>query len=194
MSLSQPLSLLKQAHQLLKPHLHDGAISIDATVGNGHDTLFLAQHTAPSGMVYGFDIQPAAINTTRARLQQAGLLNNVQLTLNSHADMGKHIPQHLRGKIAAIMFNLGYLPGADKQVITQSDSTLAALNTALSLLAPKGLLTILAYPGHAGGDTETLAVQNWSERLAQTCYRCTMHFSNQPTTTAPRLLVVEKLN
>ncbi|NOT85165.1 MAG: methyltransferase domain-containing protein [Methylococcaceae bacterium] len=191
---NKPVPLLHQAQQLLKPRLHDGAISIDATVGNGHDTLFLAQHIAPTGRVYGFDIQAAAITATRVRLEQAGLLNCSRLILSSHAFMGEQIPTDVHGKINAIMFNLGYLPGADKQLITLSDSSLAALNSALDLLAPQGMLTVLAYPGHAGGATETAAVHSWSELLDQSRYSCTTHHSNHPTASAPRLLVIEKLN
>ncbi|MFI3137013.1 MAG: class I SAM-dependent methyltransferase [Methylococcaceae bacterium] len=128
---NQSNSLLSQAHQQVKARLQNGAIAIDATLGNGHDTLFLARHVAPNGMVYGFDIQEAAIVATRAKLRYAQLLEQVRLVLNCHAHLAEHIPAQHHGQIAVIMFNLGYLPGTDKQVITHSESTLVALNVAL---------------------------------------------------------------
>ena len=108
--------------------------------------------------------------------------------------MAEHIPKHLHGQIAAIMFNLGYLPGADKQLITRTDSTLAALDIALALLTPTGCLTILAYPGHVGGDTETAAVENWCATLSPADFRSNLYFSHQPSETAPRLWVIDRLN
>lgn len=193
MPIERLFSLLRQAHQLIQVKLKPSAIAIDATVGNGNDTLFLAQQVAPNGWVYGFDIQPVAITKTQERLQAAGVYNHTQLFLSSHADMQQCIAPTHHGKIAAIMFNLGYLPHADKQIITQTTSTLIALNAALSLLAVGGIITILAYPGHAGGDAETAAVQQWHKGLDRNHFMCTQYDSHQPSATAPQLLVVEKL-
>lgn len=193
MSRDKPMPLLGQAHQWVQRNLTVGAIAIDATVGNGNDTVFLARQVAPAGWVYGFDIQPTAIHHTREKLQQAGVLNHTQLFLSSHANMQQLIPTAQHGNIAAIMFNLGYLPGADKRIITQTASTLIALNAALSLLAVGGILTILAYPGHAGGDDEAAAVQQWHKALDGNKLRCTQHDSHQPSAVAPWLLVVEKI-
>jgi len=186
------MSLLKLAHQHIQNSLHSGDVAIDATVGNGHDTLFLAQQVGENGRVYGFDIQQAAIVATTEKLQHSHCLDRVTLMQASHAEMAAHIPVHHHGHINACVFNLGYLPKGDKGIITQTRSTLFALNAACQLLAPRGIITILAYPGHAGGDDETARVQQWSEQLDTQHFSVDIFFSAIPSPSAPRLLVVQK--
>lgn len=187
------MSLIKLAHQHIKNTLRSGDVAIDATVGNGHDTLFLAEQVTSKGRVYGFDIQPAAINATREKLQHNQLIECVMLIQVSHADMAVHIPAQHHGNIKACMFNLGYLPKGDKAIITQTSSTLLALTAACSLLAPRGLITILAYSGHAGGDEETDRVEQWAEQL-DARFSVTRFLSAIPSPSAPRLLVVQRLS
>lgn len=186
------MSLLKLAHQHIQNNLRLGDVAIDATVGNGHDTLFLAEQVSPEGRVYGFDIQQAAIMATREKLQYNQLVDCVTLIQASHADMATHIPAPHHGNINACLFNLGYLPKGDKHIITQTSSTLLALTAACQLLAPRGIMTILAYPGHAGGDEETASVQQWSEQLDAQYFSVSTFFSTIPSPSAPRLLVVQK--
>jgi hypothetical protein len=90
------------------------------------------------------------------------------------------------------MFNLGYLPGADKSVITQIDSTLAALNAACRLLAPRAVITVLAYPGHAGGDLETEQLAAWCRQLDETRFNSEVILSSHDKPSAPRLFVIRK--
>jgi hypothetical protein len=106
--------------------------------------------------------------------------------------MRAHIPVHYHSNINACLFNLGYLPKGDKRIITQTCSTLSALNAACQLLAPRGMMTILAYPGHAGGDDETASVQQWSEQLDTQHFSVAIFFSAIPSPAAPKLLVVQK--
>ena len=134
---------------------------LDATAGNGYDTLFLAE-LASQGTVYAFDVQEAALNATRERLQ--GLLPphpDVRLILDSHA----HLAQYVQGPVHAALFNLGFLPGSDKSVITKRASTLAALNALAPRMAPGGLLSVHLYTGHAGGLDEACAVIAWAAEL-----------------------------
>ncbi|WP_031432723.1 class I SAM-dependent methyltransferase [Methylomarinum vadi] len=188
------ISLPETAHRLIEKRLRNGDIAIDATLGNGHDTLFLARHVGTEGHVYGFDIQSHALDSTRARLTQARLIANVTLFHASHADMVSFIPPEQQGRIQAVMFNLGYLPGSDKTVITRAESTLTALGAACEALAPAGVMTILAYPGHAGGDLETEQVQQWLERLEPSHFHCTIYTSSIDKPGAPRLFYLEKGN
>lgn len=192
-TMTRPPSLLQQAHAILKNLLHDGDIAIDATAGNGHDSLFLAQQVAPAGLVYSFDIQTAAITATHNRLFAADLRIYALLIQHSHAQMSDYIAPEHHGKIKAIMFNLGYLPRGDKTIITQTDSTLCALNAATELLALGGIITILAYPGHQGGDTETVQVANWCYQLNPEQFRVKILHSFEHKDSAPRLFVLEKL-
>jgi 16S rRNA C1402 N4-methylase RsmH len=159
------LNLVELAQLRARQHLGAGAIAVDATVGNGHDTLMLAQQVGEQGRVYGFDIQPQALTETRERLDQAGVLERVQLIAGSHAEMAALLPAEAHQQIDLVMFNLGYLPGGDKSIITEQSATLQALEAALSLLSVNGAVSIIAYPGHAGGDSECDRVSHWCEQL-----------------------------
>lgn len=187
------MSLLKFAHQHIQNVLQTGDTAIDATVGNGHDTLFLARQVGLTGSVYGFDIQIAALNITRTKLQQSLLMDCVTLIQASHADMAAHIPVNAYGKIRACMFNLGYLPNGDKSIITQTASTLSALTVACDLLVPQGIMTILAYPGHVGGDEEMANVQAWLEQLDSNQFAISTMYSAIISSSAPKLFVMQKL-
>lgn len=149
-----------RVHRELAALLREGDLAIDATAGNGHDTLFLAQQVGAGGRVLAYDIQAAAIAATRERIAAAGLAGRVELHQASHATMARHAPA---GGVAAIVFNLGYLPGGDHAVITRTGETLAALAVAAALLRPGGLLAVTCYPGHPGGDAESEAVLRWAE-------------------------------
>ena len=141
--------------------LKNGGLAVDATVGNGHDTLFLAAAVGAAGHVYGFDIQPEALDKTCTRLTEHGLLDRVTLTLAGHQDMAEELPADTHGAITAVMFNLGYLPGSDKQRITRPESSVRAMASAIRLLARDGIMTVLAYRGHGGGREEYEAVLQW---------------------------------
>lgn len=188
------ISLVNAAHNLIRQILRTGDLAIDATVGNGHDSLFLAEQVGPSGHVYGFDIQLAAIDSTRKKFQQTQLPDCLTLIHNSHAAMDEKIPAHLHGNIRVIMFNLGYLPGGDKNIITLADSTLTALTTASRILTVNGIITLLAYPGHQGGDIETDHVKNWCERLDKEQFEVSTIYSAEHKDSAPRLFIIRKLH
>jgi hypothetical protein len=191
----QRISLVNVAHNLIRDVLQPGDIVIDATVGNGHDTLFLVEQVGPSGWVFGFDIQQAAIDSTRTKAGAHCKMLPECLTLlhASHTDMAEKIPVHYHGKISAIMFNLGYLPGGDKSIITQTDSTLTAINIASRLLSSNGIITILAYPGHHGGDLETIQVIKWCEQLDKEQFNVGIFHSMEKKDSAPKLFVVCKM-
>lgn len=154
-------SLTGVAHQRLAPHIKPGDLAIDATAGNGHDTLFLARAVAPSGQVWAFDLQSAALEATRARLRAAELDARVELIEAGHEQLAAHLPAEAHGQVRAIMFNLGYLPGGDHGLITRPATTLAALNAALSMLAPGGQISLLIYRAHDGGAEEAQAIERW---------------------------------
>jgi predicted methyltransferase len=157
--------LVDQAQDFVRSVVQPGETVIDATAGGGRDTLFLAQLVGPTGVVHAFDVQAAAIAETEARLQQAGVVN-VILHQRNHAEMRAVLPAESIGQVAAVMFNLGYLPGGDEQLVTHADSTLAALHAAVTLLRPQGILSVLAYRGHPGGVAEAAAAQRWMANCA----------------------------
>lgn len=150
------------AHEYVAAVLRPGELAIDATAGNGHDTVFLARRVGDSGNVIAFDIQPEAIAAARARVEAAAPKAPVEWIHGSHAAIPKHAAP---GSVAAVMFNLGYFPGGDHAVITRTAETLAALGSAVAVLKPGGILTVVCYPGHEGGDEESAAVVAWSRDL-----------------------------
>lgn len=159
--MAERFSLTRLAHEAVAAVVAPGDQVLDATAGNGWDSLCLARLVGPQGHVHAFDIQPAAIAATRRRLADAGVLDRVSLYLQDHARLDACLPSALRRRLAAAMFNLGYLPGGDKMRITQTATTLAALEQAAAWLRPGGMLSIIAYPGHAGGREEFNAVRSW---------------------------------
>ncbi len=155
------MRLTQQAHEAVARVLGKGSLAVDATAGNGHDTCFLAERVGASGHVWALDVQPAAIEATSRRLSDAGLTDRVSLLCESHARMGEAVGMAASGTVDAVMFNLGYLPGSDRALVTRAESTLPALDQSLALLAPGGCLSVMVYRGHRGGDTEWVAVYQW---------------------------------
>ena len=152
---------------LFTAHLRSGDSAIDATCGNGHDTLALAQAIGPNGLVLALDIQTAATESTRALLAENACADVGRVVRGDHASLSALWKNHA-GELPSprvIVFNLGYLPGAGKEVITCAESTLSALGQAADLLANDGLLLCTCYPGHPGGDVETSAVRSWMTSL-----------------------------
>ncbi len=153
------------SHRFIQERVQPGDWVVDTTAGNGHDTAFLANVVGEQGRVFAFDVQAAAIAATQARLAVAGMQERCELYLAGHEAMHGLLPPEARGKLAAVMMNLGYLPGQDKACITQTTTTLQALSTALDWLQPGGIATIVVYPGHTGGDDEAKQVIAMLEAL-----------------------------
>ena len=150
--------LTAMAHAWLKRELVPGDCGFDGTAGNGYDTEFLARAVGPAGRVFACDLQACALEITSRRLAVAGL-KNVELIEGDHARVAEFVPRGLHGRLAALVFNLGYLPGGDKARTTQADSTLRAIQSGLPLLRVGGVLSVIAYRGHPGGEREAQAVE-----------------------------------
>lgn len=153
-------------HYLLAKFLSKGQKAIDATAGNGQDTLFLAQTVGPSGLVYAFDIQERALLTTQKLLKKNNCLQQVKLILAGHEKINNFVQE----PVQAIIYNLGYLPGSNKEIITQGETTLLSLQQGMKLLNSGGIIAVTVYPGHPGGRKEadlidkyviSLSVQTW---------------------------------
>jgi 16S rRNA C1402 N4-methylase RsmH len=157
------------SHEIVSARLRPGDVVVDATAGNGHDTVFLAERVLPGGRVFAFDVQEAAIAQTREQITNLKLqitrAEDITLHHAGHERMGELLPEEARGRLRAVMFNLGYLPGGDKELITRVETTLSALGQALDWLAPDGVLTVVVYPGHEGGREEADAVVRWMAAL-----------------------------
>ncbi len=188
-------SVLTTAQRFVAERVRPGDAAVDATAGGGVDTLFLARAAGPKGRVFAFDVLEEALGRTRERLaeaRRAEALAEVELLHAGHERMADMVPAGLHGHIRAVMFNLGYLPGgSNPSVITQPDTTLAALEASLSLLAAGGALTAVLYPGHPGGDAEAAAVEAWAAGLPATRAQAVLYrFPQKPH--APYLIALEK--
>ena len=158
------MRLTEKVHTILTNHLHEGDLAIDATAGNGYDTIFLAEQVGLSGKVIAIDIQDIAIRSTREKLESAGLVDHVRLMTDDHSVVLKKLIPVDRGKVAAITFNLGYLPGSDKSIQTRAESTEEALAASIQLLTNGGFLCVTAYRGHSGGAVEAETVETFMRK------------------------------
>ncbi len=181
------LSVTEIVHDLVSPHLKAGDTALDGTTGNGHDTLFLTQGVGPTGRVFAWDIQPLAIERTAALLASHGI-SWVELILRNHTDI-----EAIRGThFAAAIFNLGYLPASNRTTITTAADSVRAIRAAAERLAPGGILTVLAYTGHAGGLAEAEAVGDSLRALLAGEYESHEEAFAPGRTTPPRLFVLRR--
>lgn len=184
------VSMTQLAHEIVRSVLRPGEQAIDATAGNGHDTLFLAQQVGADGRVWAFDIQPQALGSTHQRLSHHNC-HHVRLIHGNHAELEMLIPATAIGHIGAVMFNLGYLPHHDHGLTTKMETTLVALCSAFNVLRPGGALTVMTYRGHPGGEEEAIAVETW---MAQQTGAALGPFCFPPTRPlrGPQLLAMKK--
>lgn len=180
------MALTQHAHDLICQHLAGKPckVAIDATCGNGHDSEFLLNLGFEK--IFAFDIQQQALDLTKERLSP-GQAKRSQLILDGHQNMASYVTE----QADCIMFNLGYLPLADKKLTTESATTLAALTAATNLLSEHGIISIMCYPGHPAGKQETQVVQAWTATL-DSSWRVRSEVSESPKPTAPLLLLLSR--
>lgn len=180
------------AHRLWNSIIRAGDTVIDATCGNGHDSLVLAKKTLTnaSGNLYCIDIQQNAIISTQKKLQLNGFNDGVHYICGTHDKFPSSItPQ----SVSCIAYNLGYLPGSDKTFTTKPHSTLSSIESATKLIKLGGLISVMAYIGHKGGPEETNAVITYMEQLASDSWLLNMYsLENKPS--APLLLTAVKID
>lgn len=175
-------------HSIAGLYLREGMNVVDATVGNGHDALYLCQSLRHSGHLYGFDIQSTAIQTTAARLREQGY-ENFTLFNTSHSNMIEMLGARA---IDFFIYNLGYLPNGDKEVTTQWESTVSSLNQATEMLKLGGIIMVIVYPGHDSGEIEATMLETWGSALNPQVYHVMkLAYLNQYKD-APYGLIIEK--
>ena len=169
-------------------HLAEGDVAVDFTMGNGNDTLFLSKAVGESGKVYAFDIQQDALTSTKAHLEANGAPENYTLICASH----HRVKEFVKEPIKAGMFNLGYLPRSGrKAVTTMRETTMPAVEAALELLAPDGVLIVAIYPGHEEGALEGEMLREYFSGLSR--FRiCPSEFKILNSPTSPYFFLVEK--
>ncbi|HSU79782.1 MAG TPA: class I SAM-dependent methyltransferase [Candidatus Angelobacter sp.] len=177
------------AHVLASEVLEDGDMAVDATAGNGHDTLYLANLVGATGHVYAFDIQEQAIQKTETRLKEAAVYERVTLIQDSHHQAKTYIREE---SLSLALFNLGYLPGGDKTVVTQVDTTVKAAEFFLQALKPNGRVVLVLYPGHPEGQTEAAAIETWANALPQTLFTVQKTVTLNQINNPPYVIAIEK--
>lgn len=181
---------LRFSHDLLEEIVISGDVVVDATMGNGNDTLFLAQLVEKTGHVYSFDVQEQAVINTTKRLKENSCEEQVTLLLQGHETVGNIIEK--TQTIRAAIFNLGYLPKSDKTVTTHEKTTLKALRELLIRLEKKGRIILVIYDGHDEGKTEKTAVLDFVANLPQEQFSVLNYqFINQRNN-PPSLICIEK--
>lgn len=174
------------AHLLLSDIIRTGDTVVDATCGNGHDTIFLAALVGKEGKVIAYDIQEVAIEETQALAKHAGFDERITLYHKSHAGMAEDLEA---GSVRAVAFNLGYLPGENHAVTTEADETLKALKAATQVIEPEGGLSVVCYPGHEAGAIEAEAVEKWFNDLSSKGWRVAKYAMLGTQKPAPFLLL-----
>ncbi|WP_338362829.1 class I SAM-dependent methyltransferase [Enterococcus faecalis] len=178
------------SHQLLKEVAEPGDFVIDATMGNGHDTAFLAELVGPSGEVFAFDIQKEALINTEQKLTELNLLPQTTLFPLGHEHL--HAVLDEETEITAAIFNLGYLPKSNKEIITKPTTTKQALDGLLPHLVKGSRIILVVYYGHEGGSEELDLVTNYTQALPQDVYSVLRYeFINQKNQ-PPVLFCIEK--
>lgn len=171
--------IIEYSHHLLKQTLTTGEIAVDATCGNGNDTLFLSEMVGQKGRVIAFDIQKQAIETSKDLMAKHGR-GNVDFIHDSHAKAAEILQEKDIKQIGGAIFNLGYLPRSNKKIITTGESTIQAISALRSFLKKDGIIVIVIYHGHEGGIEEKQQVLQYTENLAQEKYRVLRYgFINQ---------------
>lgn len=168
--------------QVIKP----GDWVLDATLGNGHDALFLAKKVGPQGRLIGFDIQEKAIENSSQRLKEAGI-ENFTFYQEGHENIRKYL-----NRVRAIVFNFGYLPGSSKEIITRTETSLKAVKEGLEILESPGIISLMFYTGHEGGQEEMESLRAYISQLDKRKFDLLeiKHLNRGPT--APFLTIISK--
>jgi len=174
---------LELSHKYIEETVKKGDTVIDATTGNGNDTLFLAKLVGEGGRVFAFDIQPQAVENTKSRLEE-NEITWCNVILDGHQNMKKYVTE----KVKAVMFNFGYLPGGDKSVFTHKETSIPAIEAAMDLLSDDGIITLVIYYGGKTGFEEKDALLEFLKGIDNHRYSVLYHdFINYPN--CPPLVV-----
>ena len=168
-------------HDIIKHNnIGENKVAIDATLGNGYDTDFLKDLFED---VYSFDVQEKATSSYKEKN-----IKNVNVILDSHENFNKYIKE----SVDCIVYNLGYLPGANKHITTKTDSTMKSIEIGLELLGVNGIMFIAMYPGHEEGAREKDSILKLAKSLNTKHFGVLyQEFINRPNN-PPCLLVIEK--
>lgn len=180
------MALTQRTHNIVRAHFIDRpkTAAVDATCGNGFDTQFLVQ--LGFSQVTAFDVQQDALTAANDKLSKQER-KSVTFVLDGHQNLRKHII----GPVDCVMFNLGYLPGANKHITTQGPTSLAALKQSTAVVSDHGLISIMCYPGHTSGASEMAMLVEWFATIRDT-WQLDTYLASAPKPSAPILYTLSK--
>lgn len=150
-------------HEVIRSQARKGGRYIDATMGNGNDTLMLCELAGESGEVFAFDIQGQAVDATRALLEKNQVTTKYHLILDGHEHMDNYVQT---GSVDVICFNFGYLPGGDHEIATRASTSIVAIQKGLALLKSGGMMSLCVYSGGDTGFEEKDCILNYLKELS----------------------------
>lgn len=185
--------ILPFTRSIIEQVVRPGDTVVDATMGNGRDTLFLARLVGERGQVLAYDIQKEAVLKTTARLQGENCDQQVRLLHKGHETLEEELTL-LQAPVSAAMFNLGYLPGGNKAIVTQPETTIQALHGLRPYLKKGGVITLVIYTGHDQGKKEcthlTRELATWDQQAFHVLKYQFINQKNDP----PFLIAIQKLH
>lgn len=156
------------AHRLWKEHLKCRANAIDATCGRGGDLIALADLLLLPpyfNQIIVYDIQKRALKIAQMRAKMRfspRQMDRIIWLERCHSMLGEaeaDLP------ISLIVYNLGYLPGGNRELTSCAVTTIQSLKQAAQILQPSGAISIMCYPGHFEGGIETTVVREFAKQL-----------------------------
>ena len=176
-------------HHFIREHVNAGDLCIDATAGNGNDTLFLCELVGEHGKVIAFDIQKEAVENTKKRLQEHGASKQAEVLLESHTNMSQYAEVD---SVSCIVFNFGYLPGGDHALATKKDTSIAAIHEGLELLKKGGMMSLCIYSGGDSGFEERDAILEELKQLDPKRYLVILsEYYNRPNNPPIPVMIVK---
>ena len=172
------------SHSIIENHLEKKNVVIDATMGNGYDTVYLGNLVGDSGKVYAFDVQEEACLNYKLKNRK-----NVSVVNDSHHKFDEYV---IEDKVNCIMYNLGFLPGSNKEITTLAKTTMKSIEEGLEFLDSNGIMTIAVYRGHAEGKNEEHFIMEYVRNLPKNIYGVMLHEYLNRAKSAPLLIVIEK--
>ncbi len=176
-------------HFFASIYVQEGDLVLDATCGNGSDTMLLAQLVGEEGHVYAYDLQKVAIRKAKEKISFVNLSKRVTFINKSHSDLSDISLK----EISFALFNLGYLPGGDHSITTLPATTVAAIKSTLEIIKQKGVVLISLYPGHAIGEAESLAVEEYLSKVDQNDYHVWQLKQLNSKELSPYSILIQKL-
>lgn len=109
--------------------------------------------------------------------------------MQNHKDIDEVILPEDHGRIKAVVYNLGYLPGSDKTVKTNKDDLIVSLKKVLPLLTGGGIVLICCY-SHDEGQREFKALKDFCSGLSGAYDAYLFYRLNRKD--VPKLLILTK--